>query len=404
MLRGSILEGNVSGRQIALQKDTLPIQIKLENNGQDTIKNITIPKVNTADITITSEKDWDIESLDAGESITLSGVVNINTNNNTNQLVLDITPQIKVREIFIPQTTLTHTITIAKPNININTYWQDGIEKIKPYETAKLVIDLKNIGNTALANTTIELPIPTSIIDVNKLIQLNNGAYKNGTFITNINNLGLNSEKQVILNIPIAYFPQGGTDLLLSLSPRLVGNLTNIPTSRYETDTETSNLKVGTQLLFKPEIRYYTDESDQLGRGPLPPQVGKETKYWALLNITNGTSKVSDIKLEGLLAPYATWTGKTSVSDGVSVSYNETTNIFSWNMNSLTPHQRAGVYFEIMITPTEEQVGTSPVLVKNTSVSATDTYINEQIFQSSQNLDITLTNDAIGRAKGTKVQ
>ena len=34
-----------------------------------------------------------------------------------------------------------------------------------------------------------------------------------------------------------------------------------------------------------PSIRYFSPEGDQLGRGPLPPRVGKVTKYWATMQI-----------------------------------------------------------------------------------------------------------------------
>ena len=53
---------------------------------------------------------------------------------------------------------------------------------------------------------------------------------------------------------------------------------------------DAAELPVATEVAMQNSIRYYTEEGDQLGRGPLPPQVGETTKYWVFVQITNTTN------------------------------------------------------------------------------------------------------------------
>ncbi|MBT7228201.1 hypothetical protein HN859_01675 [Candidatus Parcubacteria bacterium] len=404
ILRGSVLDIGVTSRETVLTKDNLPIEIEVTNTGDTTVSSINIPLPTLDGVSISTNEPWKIESLQPQESRKFSALLTIDTNTQTDTIDLNFTPHITIQNNNIAQSTVIQSLVIAKPNITLDTYWQDNIEFIRPYENAKLIIDIENISNVELVNPKIELPIPSAIVDTDRLAKLNTGNLKNGIFSIPLENLDISDEKQLILDIPITYFPQGGTDILLSLSPRFVSDIKDIPNKKYETTTESPIIKVGTQLLFNPEIRYYTDEGDQLGRGPLPPEVNRETKYWALLNITNGTSKVSNLKLSGKLSPHAVWTGKSSVSHGADVNYNETTKIFAWELNSLSPHQRAGVYFEMSFIPTNGQVGTQPILIEETHISATDLYINKNITKHDINLDISLIKDGIGQAKGNEVK
>ncbi|MFZ2978213.1 MAG: hypothetical protein WA057_00915, partial [Candidatus Magasanikiibacteriota bacterium] len=191
--------------------------------------------------------------------------------------------------------------------------------------------------------------------------------------------------------------------LLFSLSPRLNSSLNNI-TSNYSEIIESPAIKIGTNLLLNPEIRYFTNEGDQLGRGPLPPQVDKETKYWALINLTNGASKLSNVNLSVQLPNYIVWTGKTSVTNGSDIKYNPKNNIASWSTNSLSAHENAGIYFELSLTPTIEMRGSSPILVQNMTITGQDTFIDETVSQKYGSLDTSLPDDKIGQIKGLKIE
>jgi len=387
ILRGSIIETTVQSRQIALVKDTFPLTVIIKNNGQQKLNNITVP----APANITTEDSWNILELNPGTTKTLTGMVSLDLNN-YEPIVINITPQIEINGQKIAQATYQHNIAIARPQVDLNSYWLNNPTSLKPNQTATLVTNITNSGNVKLTNAKLEVPIPTAIINLNNLI------------VSNLNDIEPSETKTVNLQIPIKYWPQGGTDLKLILSPQVKAQIAEIPNSLYTQTTETPVLQIGTQLDLVAEIKYYTNEGDQLGRGPLPPQVGKETKYWATITLANSTSKISNLSFTATLPNYVTWTGKSSVSHGQDVKYNATNRQISWNLNSLSAYATAGIYFEIALTPTTNQINTSPALLKNIQASAHDTYIDVGINKSSTDLDISLPTDTIVQAKGTKVQ
>jgi len=131
--------------------------------------------------------------------------------------------------------------------------------------------------------------------------------------------------------------------------------------------------------------------------------VNKETKYWALLKIANTTSKVTDLILTGKLPEHVAWTGKSSVSHGSGIVFNEKTKTISWSLNSIAPQQTVGIYFELALTPTVEQIGTAPIILENITLNATDDFIKEKIARALPDLDVSLMDDLIGREKGTVV-
>ncbi|MFZ2189856.1 MAG: hypothetical protein WAV48_03685 [Candidatus Magasanikiibacteriota bacterium] len=407
-LRGSVLNTKIESQKIVLPVDNIPIKIIIKNTGEKTLTNITVPLPNSSEIKFANQDlnqtNITINELKPNEeqAFALNLITNI-SNNNQKNIDINLTPQLEINNVKINQATLTHRLDIARPKTDSTAIWQNNIAKAKPNEIVQLKINLKNTGNVNLINPTIGLPITGSIVNVEQLKNLNKGTYKNQIFTISFDNLEINSEKELIINIPINNFPQGGNDLLFSLSPRLNSSLNNI-TSNYSEIIESPAIKIGTNLLLNPEIRYFTNEGDQLGRGPLPPQVDKETKYWALINLTNGASKLSNVNLSVQLPNYIVWTGKTSVTNGSDIKYNPKNNIASWSTNSLSAHENAGIYFELSLTPTIEMRGSSPILVQNMTITGQDTFIDETVSQKYGSLDTSLPDDKIGQIKGLKIE
>ena len=121
--------------------------------------------------------------------------------------------------------------------------------------------------------------------------------------------------------------------------------------------------------------RYSTAQGDQLGRGPLPPLVGIETKYWAFINLTGTTNTLENIEITADLADNVRFTGKQTVSVGDPVQHDNGT--ISWTVDQVDPTfdpagRIVGLAFEVGITPTEEQVGTAPTLLENIQITGTD--------------------------------
>lgn len=416
--RGSVLKVGINAPEKLIAAGSTPIKIILTNDGKRELNNITLPLASPAGLSLVELKtdkgvvennQLKLGELKPDETANLSAELKTNLPEQIKAAALKLTPSIEVNGIKIAQNTVEKNFSVLHPRISIQSYWINQSEKTQPGQTTELNLSVSNNGDIDLNNLEIALPIKNEIINTNKLANLNNGSYKNKIFTINSKyNAGLlvlarNQTKNLTIKIPILESPVAGVDLVLKLNPELKADLNELSGVVYQTKTSAPEIKIGTNLDLAGEVRYFTADGDQLGRGPLSPQVGKETKYWALLKITNTTSKATNLHLAAQLPEYVAWTNKSSVSHGSSVNFNEKTKTISWSLNSLAPRQTVGIYFELALTPTDEQVGTAPIILQNIKLEATDDFIKEKIIDTLPDLDTSLPYDLIGREKGTKV-
>ncbi len=416
--RDSYLDLSIESGNNILTNGTVPIQLKLKNKGEQIIKNVKLPlsiENGLELIEVETEQGnieagiWSIEKIEPNQEIILIAKLKSQLSSNNTMAQFAITPEITVNNVTIKQNTATKELSVLHPKLELTANWDQAIG-LSPGEKIKLQLNIKNQGDSLLNNLQIYLPTPDSLINTKLLAQLNPGTWRDNAFFIdknsfpNLESIKPGETKEIVLSIPISSYPQGGNNLLLTLFPRIKSEVANLSGAYFEANTETLPIKIGTQLILKAEARYYTDEGDQLGRGPLPPQVGKETKYWVLLKLENTTSEIKDVKLTANLPNNIVWTSKSSVSRGADVSFNSNNRTISWTTNSLNPHETVGIYFEVATTPTANQIGTIPALVKNIQVTAEDNYINKEVIKYANNVDASLSNDEIGKKKGVLIK
>lgn len=146
--------------------------------------------------------------------------------------------------------------------------------------------------------------------------------------------------------------------------------------------------------------RYATPQGEQIGRGPLPPAVGEETRYWIFWNVTQTTSSIETLDVRGVLPSGVRFTGRKTVSQGGSVLFNTTTREVTWRAEQLDPTagpgaKRAGVGFELGITPTEAQLGTSPTLIRDIVATARDSKTGATLHTSGSPVTTRLPSDSL---------
>ncbi len=391
------------------------VTLILENQGDLELNNIIIPLNLTAGVELKQQteentKEIKLEKLSPGEIVELDLNLETNLPKSKDQLEITVNPSIEVLGENIAQKSLTKNIELVHPEASITASWKKENQNISPGEQILLNINVENRSNVNLQNIEILLPVPTSLVDAFGLQRNNPGKLQNNTFVLNKNyyksleSLTAGSSTNIELNIPIRKKITAGTNVQLSLSPQLIAEIEGIPEAKYKNNFTSSNLSIGTNLSIDSELRYYTDDSDQLGRGPLPPQVGKETKYWVISNLQNSTSHISNLKLEAKLSPKAKWTGKNSVSHGNAAVYNANTRTVTWSVEQLFAHEAAGVYFEIGFTPEASDIGQTPKLIESIKISAYDDFIKENLQKSTASLDTSLPKDSIAQNKGVIVR
>ncbi len=161
--------------------------------------------------------------------------------------------------------------------------------------------------------------------------------------------------------------------------------------------------KISGSARLRAAARYYTSEGDQLGRGPLPPRVGKTTTYWIFASLETGATELQDGFASFRLPAGVTWTGRAAVTVGQDLVLEGDRLI--WRIGVTDPH--AGVLheapsasFEVTLTPTGAQVGTTPLLLSDAAYTGTDAWTDEALTSSQGGLSTQLPGDAVVAGRG----
>ncbi len=407
-----LLDWNIG--DFILAQGSVPFTLDIGNREDQTLDNIhillpSIPGIqfeikNSSNVS-TEGNRITISQLAAHTSSSIQGNIHTALEAHSNSVTFDIHATIRANNEDFPQKKISKTLQVLRPSLEANALWKKENATAKTFERVPLQISIKNTNNYSLKNLNVDIAMPSG---VDTFYMTQNGTVKNNVFSSNkkyfpkLAELKSGETLTLDLSVPIAGHLQG-TDVTLTLSPEIYADIPQIEAAHYKEKIHTQALKIASTLSLRSELRYYTNEGDQLGRGPLPPQIGNETKYFATLVLSNSTSGGENATVSALLSPGFEWGEKSSVSFGKDVVYDAKTRKITWNASSIPAHSEIGISFALSFTPTETDLGKTPLALQNISASATDSFTQISLFASSPALDISLPNDPIGKAKGIQV-
>lgn len=171
-----------------------------------------------------------------------------------------------------------------------------------------------------------------------------------------------------------------------------------------ETTGTGTGLKVAGQARLAAAGRFFTSEGEQIGRGPLPPQVGKTTRYWLFVSVENGPTELNDARVTVTLPPYVAWTGRVSVNAGEEPTASGSQ--LSWTLGTLPRHSGTDtpvptMSLEVALTPPESLVGKTAPLLLNAHLEAQDAWTGLTIEADALGLTTELPGDSGLRGRDT---
>lgn len=151
--------------------------------------------------------------------------------------------------------------------------------------------------------------------------------------------------------------------------------------------------------------RYATTGGDQLGRGPLPPLTLETTKYWVFWNVRGTTNPLTNIELRARLGKNVVFTGRQSLTDGGTLSYDASRGEVVWSLPSLPPtlapgSRVIGVGFEVGLTPDASQVGLTPTLLERVVGTAADGRTGAFLSTTGASVTTNLPSDPMAKGLG----
>lgn len=175
----------------------------------------------------------------------------------------------------------------------------------------------------------------------------------------------------------------------------------------YSASAKTTQ-KINTDLTLSAFSRYFSPEEDQLGFGPLPPVVDKQTRYWIFISAESTYNDVADIVITATIADNAKFTGKTSVTSGDNISYDSENKIISWKAQEVlapsTFYPIIGCAFELELTPQTDQIGKYAPLLQDIKISGTDKFTGKKITTSVNNITSNLEFDKTNTKSGKVIK
>ena len=340
-----------------------------------------------------SPNSWNLLVLKAGEEkkVEFTGTPEIGAET----LAFAFSPAFVFGAEESKQETLKQNVSVVKPQIAVS--HSVDASSVKPGSSLSTLIKYENTGDTDIYGVEIALSSTSPFVSTTKKISIGDlAAHTSG-------------EKEISLPLRSS-ITQSETKIYEHLNIET----TALATYKMENSESSQTISISDSSIATPLTtpvtlrslgRYASDQGDQLGRGPLPPLVGEETKYWIFWNVSGTTNEIKNLTISGQLPSNVTFTGRQTVSEGQAVSYNETTKTVSWQTTELSttfaPNSKiVGIAFEVAITPTENQINTSPTLISNVSLSGTDGWTNAWLTASGALVTTNLPNDSMAAGLG----
>ena len=409
-LADSVLSGQLLISTSTLPSTPLNFTYTLTNSSDRTLNNISI--TNNWNANIINEQDRTNITLPPNGIKVITG--QLTTPNKSGNFSFSIAPQVLVNNHLISQAPSVKELHIFAPQIISSARLLDNSGFAEPGQVLPLEIKWENKGDFKLSNITLHLTSNLEgVVDWTKTAKENgakpekNGLFFDSTSRTNLSNGNPNSADAFDVKIyllPGFNLPETER-ISLEIYPIVKAQAKEASDQEFNQEGSRIKIPLATEVNFNNiETRYYTSEGDQLGRGPLPPQVGKTTKYWIFVKILNTTNAVNDAVFTTSLPEGVGLTGKQSTSIGPQINYNNATRVISWKYNSLPANSQTGLYFEVAVTPDSSQVGQNILLTNSLQFSATDDFTGKKFDLSHSSLNNILKSNDAGYSLGSKVR
>lgn len=292
--------------------------------------------------------------------------------------VFHLTPFVLAGGTQFAQLTQTVRIEQIPPQLSV-THTIDG--PLYPGSTNPVTITWKHIGDTPVHNVSFNVAAPHPFFGSSTTATRSPETIEPGTSGT------------ATVSLIVRPTPVGTTEDLARMETRIQTNYTikDGVDQRVQAQNGPVDVLVATPASVRTFGRYHMPSGDQIGRGPTPPIVGERTTYWIFWSIKDTISPLTGTRVTGTLAPSVQFTGRQSVSGGAPIVFDPQTREVFWQIpETIHPSEKTvGGAFEVAITPTPEQGGTSPLILTSTTLQSRD--VRSGAFIQARGNTITLS-------------
>lgn len=357
-----------------------------------------------------TSKEWIVEKIlpDKTASIHFKGKFEIDENAESE---FKINSYLKGNEDnFFKQKENLYAVNVIKGDLMANLFVQGSLNNkaISFGDTLTFLLSLQNKSENTLGEIEVRLVLDSLILNWDEINNKNEG-------IVSVNQVLWTREQVQKLSILL---PEDEANIELQIPVKTYDQLKKYSlddykvTSYYEVKIKKLN-NVESQSLIKSNTivnelnsntsisataRYFNDDNQSIGNGPLPPVVGETTSYKIYWQISNNLHDLHDLKIVTTLPEKITWHNNHKSDSGELKSEN---NQIIWEINRLPASvETLNAEFEVSLTPTSDDEKKILTLLSETILTAIDSETSGEIIQTSPAMTTNLDDDPNGKGKG----
>ncbi len=297
------------------------------------------------------------------------------------------------------------TIAIERPAIGLTVNFNGETTPIYIAPAGQLVsTNLKYQNNLPekLLNPKLEVRLSGNALNRSSISVQNNGSLNNNNARINWNLVNSRQASELApgeggtVSFSFASLPEfnngnntGEVALEFILTGTPVGGSANV------TVNEARTVRIASQVTLASRVTHSIGPFSNTG--PIPPKAGEETTYGVVWSLGNTQSDLDEARVTAKLGPNVKWVRATSIQSE-EIRYDEETNTITWNLNSLssgagfsTPTRE--VAFQVALTPSAAQVGTTPNLVTSIAFTGRNRESGKIVTITNQPLTTKLPSD-----------
>ena len=250
---------------------------------------------------------------------------------------------------------------------------------LEPDQRSNIDVQLTNILDASVYDMTVEV-VPGGNVLAEDSIVSGNGFYDSNTGtirweVANNNTfeqVGPGESRRLSFSVtPTSMRPTASYNLAINVYARRVN------------DANAEPQLIGTSLI-EAKFNTATLLGSQVGRGGLftsvgiiPPQVGQTTSYTMTMVVAAESNDLTDAVVTSALPIYVNWLDQVQ-GDG-ELSFNSVSQQLEWDAGPISAGSRKEVSFQVSLTPSASQVGSSPVLLNRQTFRATDRFTGARL-------------------------
>ena len=247
------------------------------------------------------------------------------------------------------------------------------------------VFVLKNNLSSILYNTSVEVSFSGGAFNPSSVSTGNNGFFQssNNTIlwdkrsVSELSEIGPGSEKEFSFRLsPLLYSNiTKGSKPQIEITIKATGERV-LESGSVEKISATETRKILLASDVSISSKTVRSVGDLENSGPIPPKADVPTTYTIVWSISNSFNQLSGVEVRATLPPYVKWTELKNPQSEI-LSFNQTTNEVVWNVGSVlsgtgfnSPSKQ--IYFQLEFLPSLSQIGQSPVILGETTLSGID--------------------------------